>query len=123
MTETNPKAHTLQLSDEREKRAMSYNEQPTTLTEEQKHYLGGIAMCHKGNVGRLPKTMKELVDHWHDIADKMLAPDASDDMFDTDLIPECNWLRRLLERPDADALLAEAIKIDTAFRATLTDAF
>ena len=53
----------------------------------------------------------------------MLAHDASDDMFDTDLIPECNWLRQLLERPDADALLAESIKIDTAFRATLTNTF
>jgi hypothetical protein len=83
-----------------------------TLTENQMSYLATMASCHEANVGKLPKTIKELADHWYDCAERMLA--GPDEMFDDDRIGECIWLRQLEKRPDADALLADAIKIRAA---------
>jgi hypothetical protein len=100
---------------------MNYNEKPATLTENQKGTLGAMARCREANIGQLPKTMQELVDHWDDLADEMFAPNAPYELFDDQHIPECMWLRQLLKRPDADEILAESIKIDTAFRATFID--
>jgi len=94
-----------------------------TLTENQKSYLGWMAGCHETNVGRLPKTMEELSDHWHWMSDVIVVFEYTDadgryhapeTVFEVDApthMVECNWLHDLQKRPDADALLADAIEI------------
>jgi hypothetical protein len=94
-----------------------------TLNETQMGYLGGMAKCHEANTGRLPKTMKELSDHWHDMSDHVVVFEHTDkngrhhpaetvlEVDAPDHMLQCNWLYDLERRSDADALLAEAIKV------------
>jgi hypothetical protein len=67
--------------------------------------LHAMVRCYQANTGKLPTTVKEIADHWYELSDTALDPE----QFGDDRIPECIWLRKLEKRPDADALLAQAL--------------
>jgi len=95
-----------------------------TLTEDQMRHLGWLAHCYEASVGRLPETMEVLADHWCGVSDIRHAEAVLVDVpFDDDdlqrqcamglrsiFVRDAVWLGYLEERPDADALLAEAIE-------------
>jgi hypothetical protein len=95
------------------------------LTEDQKTRLGWMAHCYEASVGRLPETMEALADHWCGMGDiRKWETIFTDVTLDDDERRECAmamrriiihdtvWLGYLEERPDADALLDEAIEIN-----------
>jgi len=73
--------------------------------------LAGMAMCFQANTGKMPATVKELVECW-ELGGMYKTLDEIAEHEDTDHIPECLWLRELVKRPDAPELFAEALKQD-----------
>jgi hypothetical protein len=77
-----------------------------------------MARCHESNTGRLPTTVKELADHWYDMSDRLVVLDPPEERQTVAEVDapnhylKCIWLRDIEKRPDADALLVEAMLMD-----------
>jgi len=67
---------------------------PGPLSDEQLHYLHGMALCHRSNTGKLPQSVQALADHWYDMSDHLVVLDPPEDRatvadIDHHHIPEC----------------------------------
>jgi hypothetical protein len=86
--------------------------------------LSGMARCFRANTGRLPTTVEEIGDHWYELSDRIVVREHIDEdgnhhpaqtLFELDApghCLECIWLREVEKRPDAGALLAEALAME-----------
>jgi hypothetical protein len=70
--------------------------------------LEGFALCFEAHTRRLPVSAKELAEYW-ELGGMYKTLDEIAEHHDTDHISECFWLREFAKRPDADALLAQAM--------------
>jgi hypothetical protein len=68
--------------------------------------LGGMACYFEAETYRWP-TMKELADCWQELSDWVHNTEEETSVYRKERI----WLRELEKRPDADALLAKAIRL------------
>ena len=93
--------------------------------EDELGHLRSMAECHRANTGRLPSTVKELADHWFEIGYSIVEHEHIDEdgfyhpgrtvwEYDLHHPGECMWLEEIEKRPDADALLVEALLDQTS---------
>ena len=83
--------------------------------------LGSMALCLRANTGKPPTTIEEIADHWYEMSDCVVVKAHIDEdgryhpaetVFQVDApghCLECIWLRKLEKRPDAPALLTQAL--------------
>jgi hypothetical protein len=93
----------------------------TMTRQEEIKWLRGMARCFESNTGKPPTTVKELADHWYDLSDVVVVNEHIDEdgrhhpaetLFEVeapDHCLQCIWLREVEKRPDADAMLTEAL--------------
>lgn len=91
------------------------------LTQSQLEMLGAMARQYHTNTGKPPMMIKEIADHWYEMSNRVVVKEHIDEdgrhhpaqtlveVDAPDHMLECIWLRELENRPDAEALLTQAM--------------
>jgi hypothetical protein len=86
----------------------------TDLTHFELVLLANMARNYHLNTGKPPPTIRELADYWYELGNRLAhPPEARLTVAEVDWhhIPDCIWLREIEKRPDAPALIAQAVAL------------